>query len=536
MSDHWNSLANLLGTPSLSPQSKKSDKAKGAAESPAKGVAPPIEQVAPAPAPVEELPVSGKSKEPSRLRSSWDAVTSFFGIQSGETAPTAESTLEDKPFETERPSRSRPENSNKRSKPSLWADTPDLAPAEPAPRERTRDLDRDRVATPPESARSVESEAVDEPIVSFGEPKRLRRGSGRQEPGRQDSGRRDGGRRDTGRRDEGARDEREPENREPGNRESVPASAERSPRESGERTRPERGRSDRGGAERERAPRRPDVASDASPALDAPRRSRSRSESTDDVNGVPERRSERRPPRRGRTDSPSILENEQTDEPVESAAPVSSSRGRDAGRRERREPDSASRDSEPRRRSHREDERRDAPSERRDAPSDRPRGRAPSAEREDADSLEPPRRRSRSRRDEVRRDDVRREDGSVRDKEPAGFASGLDDFEQDDAPVSRRDHDDSLDSEDATGDDRSPRKRRTRRRGKGDAKGERSSRRDEDSTPEEDREAIEAVASHSKIPSWADAIGGLVAANMENHARGSHSHGRGRGRGGRPSH
>jgi hypothetical protein len=28
----------------------------------------------------------------------------------------------------------------------------------------------------------------------------------------------------------------------------------------------------------------------------------------------------------------------------------------------------------------------------------------------------------------------------------------------------------------------------------------------------------------------------LVAANMENHARGSHSHGRGRGRGGRPSH
>ncbi|AMV33886.1 hypothetical protein VN12_17285 [Pirellula sp. SH-Sr6A] len=504
MSDHWNSLANMLGTPSLSPQSKKSERARGTTESPSKGVTPPIEQVAPAPVPVpvEELPVSGKAKEPSRLRSSWDAVTSFFGIQSGESAPATESTPEEKPLATERPSRSRQEAANKRSKPSLWADTPDLASAEPAPRERDRD--RDRAAPAPALDRTLEPDAVEEPVVSFGEPKRLRKGANR---------------RDAGRRDDDVRAESESDNRD-----SAPAASERAPRGSGDRTRPERSRSDRSGSDRERAPRRHDIASDASPAMDAPKRTRNRSESLDDENGVPERRSERRPPRRGRTDSPAVVENEQTDEPLESTAPASSPRGRDAGRRERREPDTAARDSEPRRRSSRDDERRDAP-------SDRSRGRAPAAEREDGDSIEPARRRTRSRRD-----DAACEDEPVREREPAGFASGLDDFEQDDAPVSRRDRDDSRDSEDATGDERSPRKRRSRRRGKVDGKGEKSSRRDEDSTPEEDREAIEAVASHSKIPSWSDAIGGLVAANMENHSRGNHSHGRGRGRGGRPSH
>ncbi|MBU6172996.1 MAG: hypothetical protein KGQ60_04295, partial [Planctomycetes bacterium] len=108
MSDHWNSLANLLGTPSLAPQSKKQETSK-----PRSIESPPID----APSPELESPKL-KSKEGSRLRSSWDAVTSFFGIQQPEptTAPEPPAIEEHKPRNA--PPSKAPEA--KRPRKSMW--------------------------------------------------------------------------------------------------------------------------------------------------------------------------------------------------------------------------------------------------------------------------------------------------------------------------------------------------------------------------------------------------------------------------------
>lgn len=526
MSDHWNSLANLLGTPSLSPQSRKSDKAKGAAETAAKPVSVevPPNPVEPAPA-ATDAPQASKSKEPSRLRSSWDAVTSFFGIQSGESAPEAELEKEVTPRDLNRPARARQEPAPKRSKPSLWEDSLEAPAPEPSR--------RDREPSPPAASekRSATSES-EEPIVSFGEPKRLRKGSSRREPGGRDTARSD---------DEVKGIERSDSDEKSNVKSAVPA--ERSPRHQGDRPRQDRGRpdrepaardrSDRNGPDRERTPRRLETADDVDSIAEAPPRSRGgnrdRSVVSDESTGTPERRSERRPPRRGRSETAATLESEQTAEPIEAVAPASPVRGRDSGRRDRREPDAPPRDGESRPRGRRDSERRD--SERREEPAaERSRSRAPAADREGRESGDSSRRRPRSRRD-----DRAPEEELLRERTPAGFGSGIDDFEHDDAPEVRLDRDESIEGDEVSSEERSPRKRRSRRRGKSDSKGEKASRRDEESTAEEDREAIEAVASHGKIPSWADALGGLVAANMENHARNTHSHGRGRGRGGRPS-
>jgi hypothetical protein len=89
-------LANLLGTPSLAPQNRKAE--SGGATKPAvpastsPAVAPPTvveSEPAPTEAFSEPMEISGKP-EKSRLKSSWDAVASFFGV-----APTdPESKLE----------------------------------------------------------------------------------------------------------------------------------------------------------------------------------------------------------------------------------------------------------------------------------------------------------------------------------------------------------------------------------------------------------------------------------------------------------
>jgi hypothetical protein len=48
---------------------------------------------------------------------------------------------------------------------------------------------------------------------------------------------------------------------------------------------------------------------------------------------------------------------------------------------------------------------------------------------------------------------------------------------------------------------------------------------------DEDREAVSAVTNNGKIPSWAEALEGIVSANTENHQRNAGGGGRGRGRG-----
>lgn len=518
MSDHWNSLANLLGTPSLSPQSRKTDKAKGAVETAAKPVPSDAPASSPSPAPpAPEASTGSKSKEPSRLRSSWDAVTSFFGIQSGDSGSTAEPENFEPPRGVDRPARARQESPAKRSKPSLWEESLEVPASEPPRR------DRDPVSSALPEARNVTSES-EEPVVSFGEPKRLRKGSPRRDAGSQDAARTE----------ESVRGEERSEDRE---KSSSPS--ERAPRGRGPQSRPDRGRpdrepvardrSDRNTPERERSSRRPEPTDDIAPIADAPQRTRGgnrdRSAAADEAIGTPERRSERRPPRRGRAEASTTHDNEQIVEPVEAVAPSSSARGRDSGRRDRREPDAPPRDGETRARGRRDSERREEPA------AERSRSRGPASDRDDREASDSSRRRPRARRD-----DRAPEEELLRERTPAGFGSGIDDFEQDDALESPAGREELLGSDEVASEERSPRKRRSRRRGKSDSKGEKSSRRDEDSTAEEDREAIEAVASHGKIPSWADALGGLVAANMENHARSSHSHGRGRGRGGRPNH
>lgn len=112
MSDHWNSLANLLGTPSLAPQRPKGDAAgKRAPEAPTTAGLSNIQDsnqnepsgnvtsATDVSAPVEsgESPVAPtapmKGAEKSKLRSSWDAVASFFGVSS----PAGEGAVEQVP-------------------------------------------------------------------------------------------------------------------------------------------------------------------------------------------------------------------------------------------------------------------------------------------------------------------------------------------------------------------------------------------------------------------------------------------------------
>jgi hypothetical protein len=146
MSDHWNSLANLLGTPSLAPQSKKQETSKARSMETT-----PID----APSPEPESPKL-KSKEGSRLRSSWDAVTSFFGIQQSEpmSAPEPPATEEYKPRNV--PPNKAPEA--KRPRKSMWDES--------VPEEKP-------IAKSDETSEIVPfREPVDEAPVAFGEPRR----------------------------------------------------------------------------------------------------------------------------------------------------------------------------------------------------------------------------------------------------------------------------------------------------------------------------------------------------------------------------
>lgn len=90
MSDHWNSLANLLGTPSLAPQKPKAESSPPAAmEHPL--VPASIKEDA-----QETVPEKPKA-ERSRLKTSWDAVANFFGVTTKDAEETTEQSLAEIP-------------------------------------------------------------------------------------------------------------------------------------------------------------------------------------------------------------------------------------------------------------------------------------------------------------------------------------------------------------------------------------------------------------------------------------------------------
>lgn len=140
MSDHWNSLANLLGTPSLAPQKPKTDPAAPLAAEPA---ATSDQPVVPEPAAVEKA----KPAEKSKLRSSWDAVANFFGMasQDSEAASVEPEAAPAPPTPRSQPKtdagRARAANPStppapvSKKKPSLWGGEESTTP-EPAPEDR----------------------------------------------------------------------------------------------------------------------------------------------------------------------------------------------------------------------------------------------------------------------------------------------------------------------------------------------------------------------------------------------------------------
>jgi len=150
MSDHWNSLANLLGTPSITPAAKKSDAAKAKTDNATSEPVKPLE----------------KTKEPSRLRSSWDAVTSFFGIQPSETDSSIQSAESERIDvrqlnNSEQALRDSGKASHKLGKSSLW-DTNDSAMSKSSQPISSDD-------SPFENRQDM---PADEPVVSFGSPRR----------------------------------------------------------------------------------------------------------------------------------------------------------------------------------------------------------------------------------------------------------------------------------------------------------------------------------------------------------------------------
>ncbi len=91
MSDHWNTLANLLGTPSIDPIQRKSDSPSVKKEKPKEKQVNTADSSSGSsygdePSPVEAVQAKAeppaKPEPTSRLRSSWDTVARLFGVAS----------------------------------------------------------------------------------------------------------------------------------------------------------------------------------------------------------------------------------------------------------------------------------------------------------------------------------------------------------------------------------------------------------------------------------------------------------------------
>ena len=559
MSDHWNSLANLLGTPSITPAAKKSDAAKAKTDNATSEPVKPLE----------------KTKEPSRLRSSWDAVTSFFGIQPSETDSSIQS-AESERIDVRQVNNSEPglrdsgKASHKREKSSLW-DTNDSAMSKSS----------QPIASDDPPFENRQDMPADEPDVSFGSPRR--KAADRTSSDEQQRG---GHRQPRGDRQSRGAGERPPR--------------QERPLHDGER--PQRGS---GGREQrselvsreERASRgfekTTDSRSDDPDSLPLePRPSQNRHKDRPETDrqssgeASPERRSHRRPPRRGRVEG-EIVEptRDRVDsiEPIDSGSPSEDSDSTRSTRdRTRKERDSSRSSSPPRNRSDtrsQEDRptegRRTRPSE--DARSSETRNEARGARSSGRDLRDDSRDTSQINashssashtsdlRGEGRRSEAsdsgrdsrhRSSDGNRNTEKPArnervrgprvertsqerlpaadGFGEGIDDavgF----VPLDDEDYVPSTRSSSARSDDvgeirhagRKPKGERMR----SDRQKRQVSEEDDRRGGDEDREAVSAVTNNGKIPSWAEALEGIVSANTENHQRNAGGGGRGRGRG-----
>jgi hypothetical protein len=566
MSDHWNSIANLLKTPSLNPTTKKTDappkstKTTAAVESVVRNeepVAPPVE--------------SPKSKpEPSRLRSSWDAVATFFGV----AAPEQPSEPEPKAIASSESSGvSKSSVGGKKSKPSMWGDIPDEPVSLPqieksafqvekpiqrfeekaeSPREsefpRARSRGRDRGARSEESDRSEVSASEPtvkrSPVTDRSDDSRTvepERRSQRQQPrrGRQADVRVDAVFGEPEFAQDAILDEPEVLEIENADRDETPrVDASRAPRGRGQREpRPERG------PRQERAPRD-----------DRPPRSQA------------EGRTERpaRPPREDGFDRESSSDRPERQPRSEGARPA---RPEGQTRQARSENANTDRPSRPERvdRQPRADRPERAPradvSDRGDRParSEGVRGeRSARTERPARGEAgdRPPRgerseRPSASRVERSNRDAPadRRPPTSSASKKSSGFGAGIhddDSFAFVDEPIEAHDDFDFVvesspsDTNEEIASEFGERETRPRRRrGRGRRSGSRTSESeastdslsiDEDRN-EEDDDSSDFISKNSRIPSWQETIGTLVAVNMENHQRNQSQNRQPRGRG-----
>lgn len=503
-----------------------------------------------------------KAKEPSRLRSSWDAVTSFFGIQSQEAESSVQSVESERsnvhPQFPEQESRDTNKSSSRRGKPSFW-DSESPAKDTPQP---TSETVRDE----------YRQDHFSEPDLSFGSPRR--KGTDRPAAERQTT-------------DKPLRDN------------------EKLPRDKTQRggDRPQRGggaRDDRTEtvSREERPPRGSERKVDSNSTALEPRatqhRQKDRIEADQSTNdATPDRRSHRRPPRRGRAEGEIEESTRETTDPVSSVDSDVSSQETDSTRRSGRDRVRHDRDEHrnstpPRSRSHARGQE-DRPSEvRRPRTSDsrtseegrgneevrtdsRNGGRTsrPSGQRDGRNEARESSQSSSSQGSEMRGDGRRTEpvdagrDSRNRNSDRSRNAERAPRGERGRGPRAERVMDERLPSESGFGDgidentgfstvedddmgpsirsqsDRSEEVsegRQSGRRPRGDRpRGERSNRQmseeDDRRGGDEDREAVSAVAKSGKIPSWAEALEGIVSANTENHQRNTGGGGRGRGRG-----
>ncbi len=580
MSDHWNSIANLLKTPSLGPTAKKTD---GPPKPPKANLM--ADQVVPLEETVSQAPESAKPKpEPSRLRSSWDAVATFFGVappeHSQENQPKSNASPDTK-LDAIATSKSAV-SGNRKTKPSMWgeaveeriteteAPTPPTRLAEKAERPQdseSRDRGRSR-------GRERSPRVEDAPARSDQEPRHAPPTQRDQEPGAVDPDRRSHrqqprrGRQADVRADApfaesamepGVNEENPMLDSESVDRNDSPRSdSSRSPRGRGHRSpsenvdvRPERTSS----SERPERSARPERAGrDERP--DRPPRSENADRADRPQRPARQDDSDRpaRPPR-----SEGSVRSDHSDRPARTEGSDRSSRS-DRGER----PPRADRAERPPRaegadRAER-PPRADRP-DRNDRPAraDRPARTEGSDRAAPHDRAAPRDRPARSdRTSSPRGERGAREGNSERRpgpsspsvaKKPSGFGEGIHDDDAfefiDDSPKILDDFDVMDDREETDSDvsgsrdlpERELRPRRRRGRGqrsetRGNENADRAADpRDADDDRDNDDDSSELTGRNSRIPSWQDAIGTLVATNMENHQR-NQSQSRGpRGRG-----
>lgn len=213
MGDHWKSLANKLGAPGMdAPVSEPAPPPEPVKPAPRQSAAAPVEPPRsvrapePAPEPIPE-PIPEPPAEVARKgkrKSSWDTLTSFFGISSPEPAPEISSAApaetdaleagfsKPAPRETERPTRAKPPTPTPKATAldELFGDAPrqELSWDKPAPRmvDDVSDWDDEPIVDAPTLDDQADTftparEADDDSREPTRRRRRRRRGGGRRD-------------------------------------------------------------------------------------------------------------------------------------------------------------------------------------------------------------------------------------------------------------------------------------------------------------------------------------------------------------------